>query len=457
MVVVLEWFAGIGGFRQAYEDAVEHLNVESCKTNSFIAIESSAFLEEIYRFNWFSGGVDHIETNENMHIGDNKDEFKRLNIQNVKLAMIEELKAKVWTLSPPCQPFSTTKDAKRLCKADHRNDAFERVMDVLINLKERPEFIFLENVKGFYESQPYHKFIHVLKSLGYEWRQYILSPIQFQIPNQRSRFYMCIRRKKREEENKRFCGINFSQNSKQIFNRVDSQAYQGCITRYQVSDNISLDCSFLETIQPPYFQLDFENLPINELKNYLVSFENEKAPEALLLADKVLDKPFAKWLSYVGKNDKSTYCFTSSYHKTVNKSSGSLLHIEISRGSDIPDVNVNDQTTKAGVKNPRAGDQEAGSIMDKIDLNHLKNKVRFFAPRELLNIFGFRSSFNFPSNIPLRQQYKAIGQSLNVIVVRAIIFETLWATVTKSEPTPGAATFFHCSDITELEHSRRFM
>ncbi len=56
------------------------------------------------------------------------------------------------------------------------------------------------------------------------------------------------------------------------------------------------------------------------------------------------------------------------------------------------------------------------------DMSQLHSrKIRFFTSKELLRIFGFPDSFDFPLDMPLPIRYRLIGQSINVLVVRALM------------------------------------
>ncbi|XP_039979327.1 tRNA (cytosine(38)-C(5))-methyltransferase-like [Xiphias gladius] len=51
----------------------------------------------------------------------------------------------------------------------------------------------------------------------------------------------------------------------------------------------------------------------------------------------------------------------------------------------------------------------------------LKLKLRYFTPREVANLMGFPQSFSFPDQIPTKQQYRVLGNSLNVVVVAKLL------------------------------------
>ena len=52
-------------------------------------------------------------------------------------------------------------------------------------------------------------------------------------------------------------------------------------------------------------------------------------------------------------------------------------------------------------------------------------RLRRFTPTELLGLFGFPSTYNLPTDIPLDHHYKLIGNSVNVYVVTQLIIELL--------------------------------
>lgn len=142
-----------------------------------------------------------------------------------------------------------------------------------------------------------------------------------------------------------------------------------------VSDSASW--SWIRASTPPV-----EARPISE---FLADLTAEEFND-LLLPEAVLDKPFARGLSYVKGSDCQSFCFTGHYGKVLHKSSGSLLHL--------------------------AGPEEA------LDRNSLVStaygKVRFFSPKEILNLLGFPRNYVLPEGIERRHCYKAVGNSIAV-------------------------------------------
>ena len=61
-------------------------------------------------------------------------------------------------------------------------------------------YILVENVKGFEDSSTRDVFIETLKSCGYVYQEFLLTPLQFGIPNSRLRYY-CIAKHKSNGSN----------------------------------------------------------------------------------------------------------------------------------------------------------------------------------------------------------------------------------------------------------------
>ena len=57
-------------------------------------------------------------------------------------------------------------------------------------MQNKPKYIFLENVVNFERSQTRARLIQVLESSGYEYEEWMLSPLDFGIPNERPRYYL---------------------------------------------------------------------------------------------------------------------------------------------------------------------------------------------------------------------------------------------------------------------------
>jgi tRNA (cytosine38-C5)-methyltransferase len=67
-------------------------------------------------------------------------------------------------------------------------------MNILPKMTSPPNYILLENVKGFEESDSRDLLVETLSGSGYEFQEMLITPLQIGIPNSRMRYY-CIARK----------------------------------------------------------------------------------------------------------------------------------------------------------------------------------------------------------------------------------------------------------------------
>lgn len=109
-------------------------------------------------------------------------------IANLKLSELEVLAANCWVMSPPCQPF--TRGGRNLDNEDSRSAPLLHLIALLSQLKEPPRYFVLENVKNFETSICRFKLVDSLKAMGYSIHEFLVSPWQFGIPNQRLRYYL---------------------------------------------------------------------------------------------------------------------------------------------------------------------------------------------------------------------------------------------------------------------------
>ena len=89
----------------------------------------------------------------------------------------------------PCQPFSTA--GLGLGELDMRGSLFYDIIRIVS--KKKPEFILLENVKGFLSKKhkpTLHKIIHEFESLGYKVYVELLNTKDYGIPQNRQRVWI---------------------------------------------------------------------------------------------------------------------------------------------------------------------------------------------------------------------------------------------------------------------------
>lgn len=102
----------------------------------------------------------------------------------------------VWTMSPPCQPYTRQRNSKCLEGADCRNNALSHLINMIdsLNFAHLPRVVILENVRHFAGSDACMDISTSLLSRGFFVRAFLISPRQLGFPNERTRFYMIAQR-----------------------------------------------------------------------------------------------------------------------------------------------------------------------------------------------------------------------------------------------------------------------
>ncbi|CAG2236473.1 DNMT2 [Mytilus edulis] len=167
IIRVLELYSGIGGMHCALQDS-------GIKYEVVAAIDVNTTANKIYRHNF--KGTYLIENG----------------IEKLTVTQIDRMKIDMILMSPPCQPF--TRVGKKLDVDDLRTKSFLHLLDLLPQLTHCPSYILVENVKGFEESQTRDLLIKALQKCQFHLQEFMLTPLQFGIPNSRLRYYMIAKR-----------------------------------------------------------------------------------------------------------------------------------------------------------------------------------------------------------------------------------------------------------------------
>jgi tRNA (cytosine38-C5)-methyltransferase len=211
----------------------------------------------------------------------------RIDISTLSAVDLLHLHADVWLLSPSCQPYTILNPAAR-GEADPRAKSFLHLIDhVLPDLAaqdSQPRYMLIENVAAFQDSMTRRRLIDTLQRLGYVIAEFLLTPIQFGIPNSRLRYYLLAKLSPL-----RFSGLHESH-----FDQVH------------------------ETI--PRTLLD---IPVHSLREYL----DPTHKEGISLHHNIPDRVLLKWgrlFDIVLPSGRRTCCFTRGYTQLVERA-GSIL------------------------------------------------------------------------------------------------------------------------------------
>mmetsp|Transcript_4502 Transcript_4502/g.6372 ORF Transcript_4502/g.6372 Transcript_4502/m.6372 type:complete len:349 (+) Transcript_4502:374-1420(+) len=324
-------------------------------------------------------------------------------IEQLTVSDVAVIDANLWTMSPPCQPFSNTHGAKQMDAKDNRSAGFLSILSLLRSLtnssyrNRKPKWILMENVAGFHGSEAWKLWIKCLEDCDYGYREYLLSPTGMGIPNHRTRYYTIA-----ELGTDR---LGSRKHHVQINSHLNKAPFHPPCQTFPISQR-----QIQQTCAP--------------LHHYLQNDITTEELETLLVPSSTLSKPWAKNLPVVTPFDCHSHCFTAAYARRLHRATGSLLLMPppiLSNNHNDPNTNntnTNNHESSWGIPLTKCP-------LDRSDMTKYANRLRRFSTLELLNLFGFPSTFDFPPDISLEHKYKLIGNSINVSVVTQLMTELL--------------------------------
>ncbi|CAD6204994.1 GSCOCG00003090001-RA-CDS [Cotesia congregata] len=346
---VLELYSGIGGMHYAFEKS-------GVPGTIVAAIEISTVANEVYKHNFPST------------------KLINRNIGSLTVKDIEDLKIDSIFMSPPCQPF--TRNGLQKDIEDARTISFFHILELIPQLKNL-KYILLENVEPFSKSVSRDILISCLQNIGFNYRECILSPSDFGVPNSRSRYFLIAKKN----------DLPF------------------CLSKY--SSDITADL-ILELLPKSQRFKTFKNKHPEYLTNdciklsEIVSNSNDIDTQEYNLPESILNK-YVKVLDIRSPDSKGSCCFTSAYGRYA-EGTGSVFSPLLSSDVEekIYELKNNEQ------------------LINYLDI--IKSlRLRYFTPSEVSRLMCFPDKFTFPSTISKRQRYKLIGNSINVHIVSLLI------------------------------------
>ncbi|RCI06493.1 tRNA (cytosine-5-)-methyltransferase, partial [Rhizopus stolonifer] len=314
----IEFYSGIGGMH--YAAKLAGWDVEILK-----AFDINTVANDIYRHNFNPKTV-------GQHL-----------IETLSTKYYDDMAADVWTMSPPCQPY--TRIGLQQGSEDARAKSFLHLLKVLGEMQNKPKYILVENVKGFEVSDSRDMLVDKLKHCDYSFQEFLLTPLQLGIPNSRMRYYLLAKLKP----------LAFAR-----------PVTSTIITHIPLSEDMTDD--FVDTRVKPGEAVDEEKLvnetvkPVEPLSKYL---EHSVHYEPYLVPDKVLAKN-GHVFDIVKPDGHRSCCFTKGYFHYA-QGTGSI--IQMNKEANTAEV-FNKAMTFKGV------DQEK-------QLELLRTlKLRYFSPRE---------------------------------------------------------------------------
>lgn len=249
-------------------------------------------------------------------------------------------------MSPPCQPYTRQHPAT---ENDPRSNALLHLIKSITKLKKPPRYLALENVIGFEESPACKTLLDTLEGIGYNFRQFALSPTQFGVPNERPRYYLLavlhgefptaqpatslplVIGQSRNvcsglpEPKENSVGISSDETPTSIHSNPATAVGSNMDTLTE--STLSEESSTILNVRTVRASIPgLSPTPPRPLKSYLADSLPLADIERLLVTAKSLEKNASWCLDIVTPNDTHTSCFTKSYSKYF-KGTGSVLLI----------------------------------------------------------------------------------------------------------------------------------
>ena len=274
-VRTIEFFSGIGG----WSCALENLRTQGIfDSNVVCAIDINETANDVYEHNFRRKAV-------------------TKSVESIANKFLDSQRADLWVMSPPCQPFTRNNETNTRDQSDPRTRALMHIINSLGKLRFPPRFLALENVVGFEKSYCCQSLLEVLALERYSVMQFILTPTQFGIPNDRPRYYLLAARDSRFTLNSMESGF------------PETSRLQTCIPR-------SVDRALLP------------------LSRFIEDAMDGDQQAQFHVSESILEKTASWCLDIVRCTDHATACFTKSYGRYL-KGTGSVLLVEKTKSSQI--------------------------------------------------------------------------------------------------------------------------
>ena len=354
------------------------------------------------------------------------------NIYGLPVASFDRLDAGLWLLSPPCQPF--TRQGHRKDKDDGRSQSFLRLLrEIVPKLRAPPSHVLVENVVGFETSETRADAIAVFHRLGYDTREFMLTPRMFGVPYSRPRYFLLAKKKSAtggwfdgdwgEWLASHGCGadggpIRAPPPSRLSGHREWVPRGASCVlpAEFEGDTKAEFDARHRArregddaTAKPNPADNPLYGYPVALVGAFLDGSGNDEhgsrdvndGSRDVFREYAVAERDVRIGLGAVDVVCSTSYkcnCFTKSYGKYV-KGTGSMVT------DKLVDKNAWDGTVASG-----ASEGAEGGV-----------RLRYFTEGEIARMHSFPSDFSFPAGVTRQQRYALLGNSLSVACVAPLI------------------------------------
>ncbi|KAG0019277.1 C-5 cytosine-specific DNA methylase [Podila clonocystis] len=389
----LEFFSGIGGLHHGFNaSGVTGKVLESFDMNQ----QANDTYKMSFGKNPVSRGID------------------RLTVKD-----IEKYNANCWLMSPPCQPY--TRGGKLLDLEDNRAKPLLHLLDQLEKMSKPPTYLFLENVKNFETSRSREKLVQLLHKMGYVFRECLLAPFNFGVPNDRLRYFLMARLRSTFEHGAEAKPTD--QNTTEAFDPEKEPIYT--------------TWPFPAFVEDPKNEVAQHPFTIPEVGQFLDKDESQ-VKDYLLPRQLIMERPNFRFDVLRPSSNRSS-CFTKAYGSHHVASGGGLLQTlnmhqtdyDFSNSEAIADLGLR-FFTPTEVARLHVFPLEESRIIEGVQDSNVVDvaakdtvtSVRPFQPHLVQSQGPF---LKFPQNLKAIQRYKLLGNSLNVWVVAELLRGILFA------------------------------
>ncbi|KAJ7293942.1 S-adenosyl-L-methionine-dependent methyltransferase [Mycena rebaudengoi] len=359
----LEFYSGIGGLHLA----LSRSHGPAVITHAF---DWDQIACEVYSANFGSGIA------------------RKLDITTLTASYLAALEASVWLLSPACQPYTVLNPSAK-AELDPRAQSFlhlvQTVLPELARNNSHPSHLLIENVAGFETSTTRKILVTMLRNLGYVAVEFLLTPLQFGIPNSRLRYYLLAKR------------------APFLFRDIGNENDADPLRYIPGRGSPWIDPRSAEP-----------SIRVEEIRQYL---DPEAENGSYAIPDKILRK-WGRLFDIVLPSSRRTCCFTRGYTQLVERS-GSILQ-----------MNENQDTTSIFNMFLRAQSSSDDGVATESVRTLDCLRLRYFSPEELLRLFSFTpldsrtpstQPFIWSDGVSRKTKYRLIGNSVNVRVVQELL------------------------------------
>uniref|UniRef100_A0A672HTN8 tRNA (cytosine(38)-C(5))-methyltransferase n=1 Tax=Salarias fasciatus TaxID=181472 RepID=A0A672HTN8_SALFA len=310
-------------------------------------------------------------------------------IEGISLDDFNKLSFDMLLMSPPCQPF--TRIGLQGDVTDARTKSFLYILQLLPRSELLTHFnICGNNLETTCSSEDRLK-LTTSDSI-------LLFSLQVGIPNSRLRYFLMAKLSTESQSS------GFTVQISDVFPQTGSSGQDSVVHSVSPPEASSQEDGVLyklETVADVHRKsTQNRDQSLRQIGDFLepqteVDIQQFRIPPKTLLR-------YCLLLDVVKPSCRRSVCFTKGYGRYV-EGTGSVLQCQL-------DTEM--QSVFTGL--------ELCSEEQKLE-RLLKLQLRYFTPREVANLMGFPQSFSFPDQVSILQQYRVLGNSLNVVLVSRLL------------------------------------